>query len=463
MIDMGSGLVMPFYRLYAYYDFGGNVFPDFMYSLLYKKGRGHGNGGGKSLRYTAESGFEGFGAFGNAVSYGLFGSENNKKISGLPYYSRFFDYTCYPAYSAYSALQADYAAFKNGGYIHTPENNSTFFFGEASDNAAVNSVKNYLSETPQTGFLSGYSAVSQSLGYERQKEFSENFPVQMTEKYFANGSQIDLLSGFEAAEKYSVSQQEKIAENITAKTTSKSGFFESLQTGAAKGFDGSAEDFYRQEKLSEIVSEKISNVFSAKFTDMVSENFKNAVSEKFTGTFSGKISEQVSNSVIKRMPANYIFQMPQADYTSGFTRLNKALALSAGSSNIGTYFLGFSAPNDLRDKSGAAKTGSDIDFYVSIGYGIGNYGSFDFYTSYFAKDGSKISVLPFLQNYGKTDGKGAVKKEQKTFPQNREEYGKDTVRYALCNGGETDFDSLIDRLAAALGEAAENSCERVHF
>lgn len=455
MIDMGSGLVMPFYRLYAYYDFGGNVFPDFMYSLLYKKGRGHGNGGGKSLRYTAESGFEGFGAFGNAVSYGSLGSKYNEKISGLPYYSYFSDYP--------SALQAELLAYINGGQKSVFENAPTFILRNTSDNIAVRPIKNYSFEMPQAGFSSGYLFENQSLGYEKQKELSENFTMHTAENHLADGSQIDLLSGFEAAEKYSVSQQEKIAENITAKTTSKSGFFESLQTGAAKGFDGSAEDFYRQEKLSEIVSEKISNVFSAKFTDMVSENFKNAVSEKFTGTFSGKISEQVSNSVIKRMPANYIFQMPQADYTSGFTRLNKALALSAGSSNIGTYFLGFSAPNDLRDKSGAAKTGSDIDFYVSIGYGIGNYGSFDFHTSYFAKDGSKISVLPFLQNYGKTDGKGAVKKEQKTFPQNREEYGKDTVRYALCNGGETDFDSLIDRLAAALGEAAENSCERVHF
>ena len=419
MIDMGSGLVMPFYRLYAYYDFGGNVFPDFMYSLLYKKGRGHGNGGGKSLRYTAESGFEGFGAFGNAVSYGSLGSKYNEKISGLPYYSYFSDYP--------SALQAELLAYINGGQ------------------------------------KSGYLFENQSLGYEKQKELSENFTMHTAENHLADGSQINLLSGFGEAEKYYVSQQEKIAESITAKPTPKSSFFESLQTGAAKGFDGSAEDFYRQEKLSEIVSEKISNVFSAKFTDMVSENFKNAVSEKFTGTFSGKISEQVSNSIIKHMPANYISKTPQTDYPSIFTQLNKVPAFSVIGSNVGADFSGFPVADRLRNKSGTAKTESVFDFYGSLGYDSGNYGSFDFYTSYFAKDGSKISVLPFLKDYGRIDGKEVVKNEQKTFPQNREEYGKDTVRYALCNGGETDFDSLIDRLAAALGEAAENSCERVHF
>ena len=455
MIDMGSGLVMPFYRLYAYYDFGGNVFPDFMYSLLYKKGRGHGNGGGKSLRYTAESGFEGFGAFGNAVSYGSLGSKYNEKISGLPYYSYFSDYP--------SALQAELLAYINGGQKSVFENAPTFILRNTSDNIAVRPIKNYSFEMPQAGFSSGYLFENQSLGYEKQKELSENFTMHTAENHLADGSQINLLSGFGEAEKYYVSQQEKIAESITAKPTPKSSFFESLQTGAAKGFDGSAEDFYRQEKLSEIVSEKISNVFSAKFTDMVSENFKNAVSEKFTGTFSGKISEQVSNSIIKHMPANYISKTPQTDYPSIFTQLNKVPAFSVIGSNVGADFSGFPVADRLRNKSRTAKTESVFDFYGSLGYDSGNYGSFDFYTSYFAKDGSKISVLPFLKDYGRIDGKEVVKNEQKTFPQNREEYGKDTVRYALCNGGETDFDSLIDRLAAALGEAAENSCERVHF
>lgn len=438
MIDMGSGLVMPFYRLYAYYDFGGNVFPDFMYSLLYKKGRGHGNGGGKSLRYTAESGFEGFGAFGNAVSYGLFGSENNKKISGLPYYSYFSDYP--------SALQAELLAYINGGQKSVFENAPTFILRNTSDNIAVRPIKNYSFEMPQAGFSSGYLFENQSLGYEKQKELSENFTMHTAENHLADGSQINLLSGFGEAEKYYVSQQEKIAESITAKPTPKSSFFESLQTGTANGFGGSAEGF-RQGKLLEIVSEKIPNMFSEKFTDTISE----------------KISEQVPNSIIKHMPANYISKTPQTDYPSIFTQLNKVPAFSVIGSNVGADFSGFPVADRLRNKSGTAKTESVFDFYGSLGYDSGNYGSFDFYTSYFAKDGSKISVLPFLQNYGKTDGKGAVKKEQETFPQNRDKYGKDTVRYALCNGGETDFDSLIDRLAAALGEAAENSCERVHF
>lgn len=44
MIDMGISLVMPFYRMPAYYDWGGN-FPDFIwFSLLKRKGKQGGNG-----------------------------------------------------------------------------------------------------------------------------------------------------------------------------------------------------------------------------------------------------------------------------------------------------------------------------------------------------------------------------------------------------------------------------------
>ncbi|MCM1299489.1 MAG: hypothetical protein NC228_08005, partial [[Eubacterium] siraeum] len=108
MIDMGSELVMPFYRLCCDYGFGAwaDGFPDFAGFGYRRKRSKRSENGGKNAVSLVLTEADGLGAFNQAAYCSILDALSSEKIGGAPMYSAYSGYSAYSAGSRVSRFGA---------------------------------------------------------------------------------------------------------------------------------------------------------------------------------------------------------------------------------------------------------------------------------------------------------------------------------------------------------------------
>lgn len=455
MIDMGSGLVMPFYSLYPYYVFAdlGNdafsVFTDFGKAGKRRKQRKNGL---QSPQSFAAEGANGIGALNERLSEVFSVLQYSEKASAAVSHSSLNEPERYYGESSHGFLE---------------EGDTVLLRDFFSKSLMESALDNFIPESFKTGFDTEFALTKNILSALEEKKISENnyqrafksvlgedlktpsdysalnYPVQALPKV--------LLSEFnDKAKKYSVSRTEKIAEKIigymprspiltNAQTSTANGFetvkirleggreeiplrnaaavplenyiARGAQTALPKGFSAAEKTFFFGMPKSALKAHAAALAFSGGILTDIDTAYDFGVVRD--NSVNGK-REKILDNIIGYLPENYAFAHSGTAYLSGAVN-GSAVLLAEG------------RLNGMRDVSGSEKI-SPLD----------------------------LSEVPIKQSQKENTAKGsnAAAAESEGLREKERETSRNTG---------SDIDSIIDGLSAALREAAENSCEGIHF
>lgn len=416
MIDMGISLVMPFYRMPAYYDWGGN-FPDFIwFGLLKRKGKQGGNGMIFSPQSLPETDFW---------------ESTDKSIVNFS--------------SPYSVPQSPYYfnvpnAMGTGFTSDFAQNNSTLIsrnFGAETTGKLLDFFTLGLSQTPLTsGFTKNIPAIK-----------STDFQAETTEKpfnFFALAtSQTPIISGFtkNIIAMKSTDFQTEATEKLfnffalaTPQTLIASGFTKNIPALKSTDFQAEATEKPRDFYGYAISETGFTNGFTSDISLLKGGDFGTKTSEKLLEIYNGTLM--------------------QTPIVSGFTVAEKI---------IGESTSGEAAENMLEPLALAALQNTLVSGFE---FPLANP-----YSEETSQDNSAAAFLyACLGENSAAKIKGTAPASGNIFTANKADIPEPSEPHTTAESAPypqsqqaADISAIIEGLSLALGEAAENSCEGVHI
>lgn len=420
MIDMGISLVMPFYRMPAYYDLGEN-FPDFIwFSLLKRKGNQGGNGMIFSSRSLPETNFW---------------ESTDKPV---------VDFS-----SPYSEPQSPYflnifKAMETGFTNDFTQNNPTLIsknFGEETTEKLLNFFPLGLSQTPLTsGFTKNISSFK-----------SGNFQPKVTEKQIEIYNNWLMQTGVTSGFTKNITAP-KSADFQTEATEKLFNFFAlaTPQTLIASGFTKN-------------IPALKSTDFQAEATEKPRDFYGYAISETgFTNGFTSDISllkgADFGTKTSEKLLEIYNSTLTQTPLVSGFTSTEKIIRQIIGESTNSE-----AAENPLEAFALAALQNTLVSGFESP---LANP-----YSEETPQDNSAAAFLyACLGENSAAKIKGTAPASGNIFTAKKADIPEPSEPQITAESAPypqsqqaADISAIIEGLSLALGEAAENSCEGVHI
>lgn len=417
MIDMGISLVMPFYRMPAYYDWGGN-FPDFIwFGLLKRKGKQGGNGMIFSPQSLPETDFW---------------ESTDKPVVGFS--------------SLYSESQSPY-------YFNILRTMETGFTNDFTQNNPTLISKNFGAETTEKlldfyVFMLSQAPLTNGIVKNIPSFKSGNFQPKVTEKQIEIYNnwlmQAGVTSGF--------------TKNITAP---KSADFQAEATEKLFNF------FALATSQTHIVSEFAKKIPALKSTDFQAEATEKpldfygyTISETgYTNGFTSNISllkgTDFGTKTAEKLLEIYNSILTQTPLVSDFTATEKI---------IGESTSGEAAENPLEAFALAAlqnTLASGFEFPLANSY-----------SEETPQDNSAAFLYACLGENSAANIKDAASVSGNIFTANKADIPELSEPQTTAEAAPTpypqshwaaDISAIIEGLSLALGEAAENSCEGVHI
>lgn len=416
MIDMGISLVMPFYRMPAYYDLGEN-FPDFIwFSLLKRKG----NQGGSGMIFSPLTATE-----------RDFSESADKPIVN---FSSPYSAPQSPCY--FNVIKTMETGFTND----FTQNNPTLIsknFGEETTEKLLDFFALGLSQTPLTsGFTKNISSFK-----------SGNFQPKVTEKQIEIYNnwlmQAGVTSGFTKnitapkSADFQAEANEKLLVFFalaTPQTLIASGFAKNIPALKSTDFQAEATEKPRDFYGYAISKTGYTNGFTSDISLLKGADFGTKTSEKLL---------EIYNSILTQTPI-----------VSGFTVAEKIIGESANSE---------AAENPLEAFALAA-----LQNHLASGFEIP---LTSLYSEETPQDNSAAAFLyTYLGENSVANIKDAASVSGNIFTAKKADIPEPsepqiTAETATCPQlrQTADISAIIEGLSFALGEAAENSCEGVHI
>lgn len=420
MIDMGISLVIPFYRLPAYYDWGGN-FPDFIWlSLLKRKGKQ----GGSSMIFSPQS-----------LPETNFWESTDKPV---------VDFS-----SPYSEPQSPYflnifKAMETGFTNDFTQNNPTLIsrdFGGETTEKLLNFFTLGLSQTPMT---SGFTKNTPSL---KSTDFQSETTEKLLDFFVPATLQTPITSGF--------------TKNIPA---IKGTYFQDEATEKPFNFFALATP---QTPITSGLAKNIpalkSTDFQAEATEKPRDFYGYAISETgFTNGFTSDISllkgADFGTKTSEKLLEIYNGTLMQTLIASGFTATEKIIR----------QIIGESANSEAAENPLEAFTLAALQNHLASGFEIP---LTSLYSEETPQDNSAAAFLyTYLGENSVANIKDAASVSGNIFTAKKADIPEPsepqiTAEAATCPQlrQTADISAIIEGLSFALGEAAENSCEGVHI
>lgn len=416
MIDMGISLVMPFYRMPAYYDWGGN-FPDFIWlSLLKRKGKQ----GGSSMIFSPQS---------------LPETDFWESTEGF-----LADFS-----SLYSEPQSSYylnilRAMETGFTNDFTQNNTTLIsknFGEETTGKLLDFFTLGLSQTPMT------SSFAKNISSFKSGNFQPKVTEKQIEIYNNWLMQTGVTSGFtkNIPSLKSTDFQSEATEKLldffalaTPQTLIASGFTKNIPALKSTDFQAEATEKPRDFYGYAISKTGYTNGFTSDISLLKGADFGTKTSENLL---------EIYNSILTQTPI-----------VSGFTVAEKI---------IGESTSGEAAENPLE-----AFTLAALQNHLASGFEIP---LTSLYSEETPQDNSAAAFLyTYLGENSAAKIKGTAPASGNIFTAKKADIPEPsepqiTAETATCPQlrQTADISAIIEGLSFALGEAAENSCEGVHI
>lgn len=419
MIDMGISLVMPFYRMPAYYDWGGN-FPDFIwFGLLKRKGKQGGNGMIFSPQSLPETDFW---------------ESTDKSIVNFS--------------SPYSVPQSPYYfnvpnAMGTGFTSDFAQNNSTLIsrnFGAETTGKLLDFFTLGLSQTPLTsGFTKNIPAIK-----------STDFQAETTEKpfnFFALAtSQTPIISGFtkNIIAMKSTDFQTEATEKLfnffalaTPQTLIASGFTKNIPALKSTDFQAEATEKPRDFYGYAISETGFTNGFTSDISLLKGADFGTKTSEKLLEIYNGTLMQTL--------------------IASGFTATEKIIR----------QIIGESANSEAAENMLEAFALAALQNTLVSGFEIP---LTSLYSEETPQDNSAAFLYTCLGENSAAKIKGTAPASGNIFTANKADIPEPSEPHTTAEAATypqlqqaADISAIIESLSLALGEAAENSCEGVHI
>lgn len=419
MIDMGISLVMPFYRMPAYYDWGGN-FPDFIwFSLLKRKGKQ----GGNSMIFSPLTAPER--DFSESTDKSIVNFSSPYSVPQSPYY--------------FNILRTMETGFTND----FAQNNSTLIsrnFGAETTGKLLDFFTLGLSQTPMTSsFTKNISSFK-----------SGNFQPKVTEK------------------------QIEIYNNWLMQTGVTSGFTKNITAPKSADFQAEANEklldfFALATPQTPITSRLAKNIPALKSTDFQAEAIEKpldfygyAISKTgYTSGFTSDISllkgADFGTKTAGKLLEIYNSTLTQTSIASGFTATEKIIR----------QIIGESANSEAAENMLEAFALAALQNTLASGFEIP---LTSLYSEETPQDNSAAFLYACLGENSAAKIKGTAPASGSIFTAKKADISEPSEPQITAESAPypqsqqaADISAIIEGLSLALGEAAENSCEGVHI
>ena len=421
MIDMGISLVMPFYRMPAYYDWGEN-FPDFIWlSLLKRKG----NRGGSGMIFSPQS-----------LPETDFWESTDKPVVGFS--------------SPYSEPQSPYflnifKAMETGFTNDFTQNNPTLTnrdFGAETTEKLLDFFTLGLSQTPMT------SSFAKNISSFKSGNFQPKVTEKQIEIYNNWLMQAGVTSGFTkniTAPKSADFQAEANEKPLvffalaTPQTLIASGFAKNIPALKSTDFQAEATEKPRDFYGYAISKTGYTNGFTSDISLLKGADFGTKTSEKLLEIYNGTLM--------------------QTSIASGFTATEKIIRQI-----IGESINSEAAENPLEALALAALQNTLVSGFE---FPLANP-----YSEETPQDNSAAFLYTCLGENSAAKIKGTAPASGNIFTANKADIPEPSEPHTTAEAAPApypqsqwaaDISAIIEILSLALGEAAENSCEGVHI
>lgn len=423
MIDMGISLVMPFYRLPAYYDWGES-FPDFIWLNVLKRGGGRNK---SQMNSSLEP----------AVGADL--SESISKSSGVfskPYWEQMSPYRSDPFKTLKTGLF--------GGFTSAANKFPAFFGGNFQDETTKNPLEIYNTAALKTGLTSGFASVAGDF----PAFVGENFNVETEKKplefYSLETWHTAFISAFTSPAKFiqtpggenaSIETAEKLLENYSLKVS---------QTALTSRFTSTAENV--QALSGENTSRKTAEALFENYNIVTLQTVLTSGFENTAKIIQALSGESPNSKITETLLENYAPAISQTTLSGDFASAAET-HFTAASDNLKS--LAVLVP-PIHSISLCPRETPQENLTVPFLYtDLSN----DFH----------IPTRKSRDNAGADKGFFAAEKGQSAQASEGDVPTEITYADFRQSAPEIDIAAIIERLSYALREAAENSCEGVHF